>query len=279
MLKAYLICVAGAVGLVIGSFLNVVIARLPEMARRRRLTQANCLLGLQSLALPQFNLFFPRSHCPRCKSQIRVRDLIPVVSWIALGGKCASCSSPIPIRYLFVELATFALFVLAAWSNGVSMATAMLVCGVCLLIVIAAIYWERRIVPEELSYLLLFLGLFVSAFLPRESLIASSLESAVVGAIAGYISLWLLDHGLRWIGGTNENGGDMSKLHAAIGAWVGWEVLPLILASACVIAAVLYCSNESFAMIRGRALPAQQVLFGLVLACVAIASIFLALVI
>lgn len=266
----FLLGVAGFFGLALGSLLNVLISRIPLMASRKLRVEAYDLLSIEPSVTSPLNLFFPRSHCPSCQTQIRIANLIPVVSWLALRGKCADCQQPISIRYPFVELATFLLVVLVVALNGISLEAGLLISGIAILIVLSTIDWEQGTLPNELTYPLLFLGLLASVLLPSSRFVPP-IGSAVIGAIAGYLSFWLLNHAFRLIRGRDAMGEGDFKLHAAIGAWVGWQLLPYVVVMAFALG-TLYGVSE---LLRGRYSRDEGIRFGPFLALAAIIVILL----
>ncbi len=266
----FLLGMAGVFGLALGSLLNVLISRIPLMADRKLRAEAHDLLRIEPPNSNPLNLFFPRSHCPNCKAQIRIVHLVPVVSWLALRGKCADCNQPISIRYPFIELVTFLLVALVVALNGISLEAAALITGIAILIVLAMIDLEQGTLPNELTYPLLFLGLLVSVLLPS-SLFLAPIGSAVIGAIAGYLSFWLLNHAFRLIRGRDAMGEGDFKLHAAIGAWVGWQLLPYVVVIAFALG-TLYGVSE---LLRGRYSQDEGIRFGPFLALAAIVVILL----
>lgn len=220
ILKIYMFCAVGAVGLVVGSFLNVVISRLPVMVAEKT-NHSGCGHTV--------NLFLPRSHCPHCKTTLRVRDLIPVISWIALKGRCAFCGQGISIKYPCIESVVCALFVLVALCNGVNVASAVVVSGCSILLVCAMIFVEHHALHKELTFLLLCSGLLACIYLPPDSLLAPSIDSSVIGAVGGFAFIWVLGAGdSEWWGNNSGTNLGLCGLHGAVGAWLGWEYLPLL---------------------------------------------------
>jgi len=230
--------IAAVLGLCIGSFLNVVIHRLPKMMERD--WRAQCAeLGAPTGA-PQapaahserFNLMVPRSRCPSCGHGITALENIPVVSWLILRGKCSACAAPISARYPAVEIAAGAAAAYAAWRYGFSLAAlgAMAFCWV--MIALAFIDLDTQLLPDDLTQPLLWGGLTLNlweTFAP--------LQSAVIGAIAGYLSLWLVYWAFRFATGKEGMGFGDFKLLAAIGAWLGWQALPLVILLSSVVGA------------------------------------------
>ncbi len=270
MVDLFWLALAGLFGLALGSLLNVLISRVPIMADRKLRAEAYDLLNLELPSPPALNLFVPRSHCPICQTQIRAIHLVPVLSWLALRGKCATCKQPIPIRYPFVELTTTLVVVLSVALYGISLESAVLVSGIAMLIVLGTIDLEHGTLPNELTYPLLFLGLLGSVLLPSAQFLAAA-GSAVIGAIAGYLSFWLLNHAFRLIRGRDAMGEGDFKLHAAIGAWVGWQLLPYVVA----IAFALGTIYGIYELVRGRYSHDEGIRFGPFLAIAAVVVILL----
>lgn len=231
--------VAGVFGLLVGSFLNVVIHRLPRMLERR---WAEECASLQEDAAPPaddgqgaYNLLVPRSACPRCGHRIRWFENIPVFSYAALRGRCASCRSPIGLRYPLVELLTALLFAWCGWQWGLS-GTALAWCGFSAAIVaLAGIDWDTTLLPDDITLPLLWAGLALSAL----GVLQVPLADAVWGAIAGYLSLWLVYWAFKLATGKEGMGYGDFKLFAALGAWFGWSALVPIILMASVIGAMV----------------------------------------
>jgi len=221
-------------GLAIGSFLNVVIHRLPKMMERDWQAQCAELAGQQPAELPAFDLARPRSRCLSCGGQISALQNLPVVSWLLLRGKCAKCSTPIPIRYPLVELATGLIAGFIAWHFGFGPA-AVLAFGFCAtLIALALIDFDTQLLPDSLTFPLIWAGLLVNIWG-----VFAPLQDAVIGAMAGYLSLWLVYWGFRLVTGKEGMGYGDFKLLAAIGAWLGWQALPLVILLSSLAGAVI----------------------------------------
>ena len=228
-------------GLVIGSFLNVVIYRLPIMLERDWREQAAELLapvdnGAATVSSPQavpdrFSLSTPRSACPTCKAPIKAWQNIPLVSWLLLRGRCASCKTPISVRYPLVELATGLLSAWVAWHFGFGAPAA---CGLLVtwaLIALTGIDIDHQLLPDGITLPLMWAGLLAAVIVGpvAGSTIPVSAHQAIIGAVSGYVSLWLVFHGYRLITGKIGMGHGDFKLFAALGAWLGWKLLPLII--------------------------------------------------
>ena len=214
-------------GLLLGSFLNVVIHRLPHMMQRDWREQCAWMNGNTLEAEPPYNLVIPRSACPSCKHQIAWFENIPVLSWLLLRGRCSECDTPISIRYPLVEVLTGALFGYAAWRWGVGMQTVLIWGLLASLIALSFIDLDTQLLPDSITLPLLWVGLLVNlngVFCP--------LDEAVIGAVAGYLSLWSVYHLFKILTGKEGMGFGDFKLLAALGAWFGWKmILPIVLAA------------------------------------------------
>ena len=233
-LAVFAVCV-GFVGLLIGSFLNVVIYRLPKMLMRDWRMQAREVLDLPEQADAEpFNLILPNSSCPHCGHEIKPWENIPLVSWLLLRGKCSGCKEAISIRYPLVELACGLFSAVIAWQFGVSWeALAMLVLTWGLLSM-SLIDADHQILPDVLVLPLLWLGLILNSFG-----FFTSLSDALWGAVIGYMSLWSIFWLFKLITGKEGMGYGDFKLLALIGAWGGWQVLPLTILLSSVLGAVI----------------------------------------
>lgn len=231
---AWLAAFAGVVGLCVGSFLNVVIHRLPRMMEAQWKAECAALEGREAAEDPVFNLVTPRSRCPACGTPIGALQNIPVVSWIALGGKCAACKARISVRYPAVELAGGALAVLVALRFGYSAALAPALAYAWALLALTFIDLDTQLLPDDITLPLLWLGLLANTFG-----VYTDLRSAVLGAVAGYLVLWTVYWGFRLIAKKEGMGYGDFKLLAAIGAWTGWQVLPAVILVAAGLGAVL----------------------------------------
>jgi leader peptidase (prepilin peptidase)/N-methyltransferase len=242
---------AGLFGLLIGSFLNVVIYRIPKMMQRESDNYVAHESGKELPHTDRFNLMVPRSGCPHCGHQITALENIPVISYLALRGKCSACKAPIPVRYPLVELATGALSALLVWHFGsgpLGLATLFFAWS---LLAMTFIDFDTQLLPDDLTYPLLWAGLLVNL----NGMIVP-LQDAVIGAAAGYLVLW----GIYWLFklATGKEGmgyGDF-KLLAALGAWLGWTMLPTIVLLSSVVGAVVGISLILFAgHKRGKPIP------------------------
>jgi leader peptidase (prepilin peptidase)/N-methyltransferase len=226
---------AGVVGLLVGSFLNVVIYRLPKMLERQWAAECAELAGGKAPEGEEITLVKPRSRCRKCGHAIRWYENIPVVSWLALRGKCSQCGTAIGLRYPLVEIATALLFAFAVWHWGWTPEGAAWCLFSAAILALALIDWDTTILPDDITFPLLWAGLVVAALrwtpLP--------LAQAVWGAVAGYLSLWLVYHAFRLLTGKHGMGYGDFKLFAALGAWFGWQALVPIILMASVIGAVI----------------------------------------
>ncbi len=228
-------------GLLVGSFLNVVIHRVPVMLERAWRRECLSLDGKEPPEEPPYNLVVPRSACPGCKAPIRAHQNIPVVSWLLLKGRCSQCNQRISARYPVVELFTALLSAAVAWKFGFGWTTAAALVLTWFLVALAFIDIDTQLLPDTLTLPLLWLGLLVALLLPAVdgARLPVDLRSAVIGAIAGYLSLWCMFHLFRLLTGKEGMGYGDFKLLAALGAWLGWQMLlPLLIGAAGVGAVV-----------------------------------------
>ena len=221
-------------GLVVGSFLNVVILRLPRMMEQAWQRECCELLDQPTPKAPQVNLAYPASHCPDCKATIRPLHNIPVVSWLFLRAKCANCGARISVRYPLVELCTGILSGLAAWHFGFGYEALSALILIWVLIALTGIDIDTQLLPDSLTLPLLWLGLVINLFA-----VWTPLPSAVIGAVFGYGILW----GVYWLfklftGKEGMGYGDF-KLLGALGAWFGWQAIPLMILVSSLVGAVL----------------------------------------
>ena len=220
----FFIVVAIAFGLMVGSFLNVVIHRLPRMMEREWKTQCAEINGQSAAEEPAYNLVIPRSACPSCGHQINALQNIPVISYLFLRGKCASCRTPISMRYPLVEALTGILAGCIAWKFGfgwLSLAAFFLTAS---LIALTFIDFDTQLLPDDITLPLLWSGLLFNlngGF--------TTIKSAVVGAVAGYLILWSIYWLFKLLTGKEGMGYGDFKLLAAIGAWFGWQMLPAVI--------------------------------------------------
>jgi len=230
-------------GLCIGSFLNVVIHRLPLMMDRGWRIDSAELLGVTIDEPAPITLSAPRSRCPACGHQIAWYENIPLLSYLSLRGKCSACKTPISLRYPAVELLTGLLFAACGWRFGAH-PQVLLWCGfVATLIALALIDFDTQYLPDDLTLPLLWAGI-VSAAL---GWLPISLSASVGGAVAGYLSLWFVFHAYRLIRGKEGMGAGDFKLLAALGAWLGWPLIPSIILLSSAVGAVV-----GIALVVGR---------------------------
>jgi leader peptidase (prepilin peptidase) / N-methyltransferase len=243
-------------GLIVGSFLNVVIYRLPIILEREWRTQAIELLGgaapSEGPSLTEhFSLSTPRSACPACKAPIRAWQNIPVVSWLLLRGRCASCKTKISIRYPLVELATGLLSAWVAWHFGFGASAACALLVTWTLIALTGIDIDHQLLPDGITLPLMWAGLLAAVIVGpvAGNSIPVSIRDAIIGAASGYVSLWLVFHAFRLITGKEGMGYGDFKLFAALGAWLGWKLLPLVILVSAATGAIL---GILMILLRGR---------------------------
>ncbi|MCK8068399.1 A24 family peptidase [Cobetia sp. 1CM21F] len=227
-------CLAGIFGLLVGSFLNVVITRLPVMMMRQWRAEAREALELEAEDTPRFNLLVPASRCPGCDTPIKWHDNLPILGWLKRRGRCASCNTRISAQYPLVELAGGALGASIALIYGLE-AQSLWIFGACLtLLVLSVIDFRTQLLPDAITLPLLWAGLaYQLLFQPL------MLPSAVIGAMAGYLVLWSFYWLFKLITGKEGMGYGDFKLLAALGAWLGWQWLPLLLILSAGLGAVL----------------------------------------
>lgn len=218
------IAMISILGLMVGSFLNVVIFRLPEMMRRSWSEQCAELRGEAFEKQSTFNLIFPRSTCPECGHKISVWENIPIISYLALRGRCAQCHAQIPLRYPIVEAVTALLSAAVAWHFGYTLVTGGVLIFVWALIVLAVIDLNTQLLPDDITLPLLWLGLLINL-----NNVFTDTQSSIIGAAAGYLSLWLVYWCFKLLTGKEGMGYGDFKLLSAIGAWLGWGMLPLVI--------------------------------------------------
>tara|TARA_R110000824_G_scaffold372077_2_gene561985 strand:- start:16815 stop:17660 length:846 start_codon:yes stop_codon:yes gene_type:complete len=238
-------------GLCLGSFLNVVITRLPVMLMRHWRREARAALELDDEPSPRFNLATPGSLCPRCETPIAWHDNLPLIGWIKRRGRCAECQTSISLQYPLVEMAggLLALAVLAL--HGLT-AESLFIYGACLmLLALAVIDFRTQLLPDVITLPLLWAGLlFQLLFQPF------MLPDAVIGVMVGYLSLWSFYWLFKLVTGKEGMGFGDFKLLAALGAWLGWSFLPLILILSAGLGAVVGLTAQACApRLRGKPLP------------------------
>jgi len=245
-------------GLAIGSFLNVVIHRLPQMLERGWKIDSAELLGVPFEAPPKISLAVPGSRCPSCGHRIAWHENIPVLGYVRLRGRCAACKTPISPRYPIVELLTALLFGLTAWHVGAT-PLALLWCGfVAMLVAMSGIDWDTTLLPDILTLPLLWAGLVAAALgwtIP--------LSSALWGAVVGYLSLWSVYWIFKLATGREGMGFGDFKLLAALGAWLGVQmILPIVLAASVIGAIVGIAMKFSGTLREGLHVPFGPFLAG-----------------
>ena len=247
-------------GLIIGSFLNVVIYRLPVMLEREWRSQAAEALSAGTAStqgataaapVERFTLSTPRSACPNCKAPITALQNIPVVSWLVLRGRCASCKAKISPRYPLVELSTGVLSAWVAWHFGFGAPAACALLVTWTLIALTGIDIDHQLLPDNITLPLMWAGLLAAVAIGpvAGAALPVSPQDALIGAAAGYISLWLVFHAFKLVTGKEGMGYGDFKLFAALGAWLGWKVLPMVIVLSAATGAVL---GILMIVLRGR---------------------------
>jgi len=247
--NAFFLTVIGVLGLMIGSFLNVVIHRLPIMMERSWRQQCVDFLAEDKVdeqptpAKPKekYNLVIPGSKCPHCGHQIGPLENIPVVSYLLLKGKCSSCGQRISARYPIVEAVTGVLSVIVAWQFGFGWQT---VAGLALtwaLIALTMIDFDKQLLPDDITLPLVWIGLFLAM-----AGVFTDTQSSIIGAAAGYLSLWSFYWIFKLLTGKEGMGYGDFKLLAALGAWFGWQMLPVIILLSSLVGAVVGISSILF---------------------------------
>ena len=224
----------GIVGLLVGSFLNVVIYRLPKIMEREWQTQCAELNQTSLPEVSRYTLSVPRSACPGCGHRITALENIPVMSYLWLRGKCAECQTHISVRYPVVEAITGILTAITASYFGYGLAAIAAIVFIWILIALTFIDFDTQLLPDSLTLPLLWLGLLVNiqaTFVP--------LHTAVIGAMAGYLSLWSIYWLFKLITGKEGMGYGDFKLLAAIGAWLGWSMLPIVILLSSAVGAIV----------------------------------------
>ena len=254
-------------GLCIGSFLNVVIHRLPKMMEREWRAECAELAGQPAPAEAPLSLVSPRSRCPSCGRGIRALENVPLLSWLALKGKCSSCGARISARYPLVELLAGIGAGYSAWRFGPTMAALGAALFVWFTIALAFIDQETGLLPDDLTLPLVWVGLIVNlggAFVP--------LPQAVVGAVAGYLVLWLVYWGFKLATGKEGMGYGDFKMNAAVGAFLGWKMLPLVVLLSSIVG-LFFGALQMFAA-RGKWDGGFKFHFGPYIAIAALVALF-----
>jgi len=231
---ALFISTVALLSLMIGSFLNVVIHRMPKIIERQWRAEVAESSGQPLPEEPDYNLMVPRSQCPSCGHAITALENVPVVSYLVLRGRCGGCKAPISVRYPSVELLTGCLSALVAWNFGFTWTTAAGLLFVWTMIALAFIDLDSFYLPDDITLPLLWAGILANmggAFV--------DLQTAVIGAVAGYLSLWLVYWAFKFATGKEGMGYGDFKLLAAIGAWLGWKMLPVVIMLSSLVGAVV----------------------------------------
>ncbi len=260
-----LLALALLFGLAVGSFLNVVIHRLPIMMERDWLSQCAELRNEPAPQHEALSLARPRSRCPHCGHAISAMENIPVLSYLALGGRCRGCRAAISPRYPLVEAVTGIAFALAAWKFGATPAAAGAMLFIAAMIALTCIDFDTQLLPDDITLPLLWAGLLFNAFGTY-----TDLKSAVLGATVGYLTLWGVYWMFKLLTGKEGMGYGDFKLLAAIGAWTGWVVLPLTILLSSFVGAVVGIALMVLTK-RGRDVPIP---FGPYLAVAGIIALF-----
>jgi leader peptidase (prepilin peptidase)/N-methyltransferase len=255
----------GLLGLLVGSFLNVVVHRLPIMMERDWQGQCAALRGEDAPASEPLSLVAPRSRCPHCGHQISALENIPILSWLVLRGKCSACKAPISPRYPLVEALSGALCAAIAAKFGCGWTAAGALVFVWSLLALAFIDFDTQLLPDSITLPLLWLGLFFNLFG-----VYTDVRSAVMGAIAGYLALWSVYWAFKLLTGKEGMGYGDFKLLAALGAWLGWQLLPLTILLSSLVGALVGIALIILAR-HGRNVPMP---FGPYLASAGIIALF-----
>jgi leader peptidase (prepilin peptidase)/N-methyltransferase len=240
---------AGILGLMVGSFLNVVIYRLPKMMEREWHAQCAELSGQTPEPALRYNLLVPRSACPHCGHAISAAENVPVLSYLFLRGKCKGCGAAISPRYPIVETISGMLSAYAAWHFGFGLAGIAAIVFIWALIALTFIDFDTQLLPDDITLPLLWLGLLLNLYSAY-----TSLSNAVVGVVAGYLILWCVYWAFKLTTGKEGMGYGDFKLLAAIGAWLGWQLLPLVILLSSLVGAVVGIALIVFTK-HGRHIP------------------------
>jgi len=247
-----LLCLfVGILGLMVGSFLNVVIYRLPVMMKRdwKKECQEFLELPITDQDAETFNLALPGSHCPKCNTEIKVYQNIPVFSYLFLRGKCANCQTSISLRYPFIEALTGILSVIVAYQLGGQIETLFALLLTWILVALSGIDFDHQLLPDNITLPMLWLGLFLSLFN-----VFTDPVSSIIGAIAGYLILWTIYQSFKLLTGKEGMGYGDFKLLALFGAWLGWQYLPLIILLSSLVGAIIGTSMIIFVQ-RDKNIP------------------------
>jgi leader peptidase (prepilin peptidase)/N-methyltransferase len=241
--SAFFLTVVGIVSLMIGSFLNVVIHRLPIMMERSWRQQCEAFLdedkdhsNREEADKPKekYNLIIPGSRCPHCGHQIGPLENIPVISYLFLKGKCSSCGQRISVRYPIIEAITALLSIIVAWQFGFSWQTAAGLALTWALIALTMIDFDKQLLPDDITLPYVWIGLFLAMFG-----VFADVDSSIIGAVAGYLSLWSFYWIFKILTGKEGMGYGDFKLLAALGAWFGWQMLPVIILLSSFVGAIV----------------------------------------
>lgn len=232
---SWLVAFFATLGLLIGSFLNVVIHRLPRMMQQEWKAQCADIQGTEQTPEAPYNLVSPRSACPHCGHQIRWFENVPVVSYILLRGQCSACKARISPRYPLVELITAGLFGFCGWQWGATPSALIWCAFSAALLALWLIDWDTTFLPDDITLPLLWGGMIAASL----NWIPVSLAASLWGAVAGYLSLWLVYWAFKLVTGKEGMGYGDFKLFAALGAWFGWQCLIPIILMASVIGAMI----------------------------------------
>jgi leader peptidase (prepilin peptidase) / N-methyltransferase len=263
--SAIFITVSTLLGLMVGSFLNVVIYRLPKIMEHEWHNNCLELQGKEIPAQTTYTLSKPRSACPSCGHKITALENIPIVSYLALRGRCSGCNSPISARYPLIEALTGTLICLISWKFGYSSTTIFASAFTFALIALTFIDFDTQLLPDDITLPLLWLGLLFNL-----NFGFTDLKSAVIGAVAGYLILWSVYWLFKLIRGKEGMGYGDFKLLAAIGAWFGWKLLPAVILLSSTLGAIIGVALIVLAK-RGKEVPMP---FGPFLAIGGIAALF-----
>lgn len=246
---ALYVSIAALLGLMVGSFLNVVIHRLPRMMEREWREQCSAMGGEEAQRSAPYNLVIPRSACPSCGHVISAWENVPVISWLILRGRCAHCKTPISPRYPIVEALTGIISAYVAWRFGFGPTALAALLFAWTLIALTFIDLDTQLLPDSITQPLIWLGLLLNF-----NGFFTSLNEALVGAVAGYLSLWSVYWLFKLVTKKEGMGYGDFKLLAAIGAWLGWQMLPLVILLSSLVGAVVGISLILFAG-HGRQIP------------------------
>ncbi len=234
----FIAALAAVIGLLVGSFLNVVIYRLPIMMQRNWRRECTEYLQLDStetqIQEEPFNLVFPFSRCPNCNTPIKPYQNIPLISYLFLKGRCATCGNPISLRYPIIEAFTALTTAIVAWHFGYTLQTVFALVLTWSLIALSAIDIDHHLLPDSITLPVLWLGMYLSLFN-----LFTDTHASIIGAISGYLALWLVYHLFKLATGKEGMGYGDFKLLALFGAWLGWQYLSVIILLSSLVGAVI----------------------------------------